>query len=55
MISLIVASESYSLVVVCGLIVAVASLVAEHRSRHVGSVVVVHWPSCSMTCEIFLD
>jgi len=35
MISLIVASGSYSLVVECGLIVAVASLVAEHRSRRV--------------------
>ena len=55
MIPLIVASGSYSLVVVCGLIVAVASLVAEHRSRHVGSVVVAHWPSCSMACEVFLD
>ena len=32
-----------------------ASLVAEHRSRRSGSVVVAHGPSCSTTCGILPD
>ena len=39
--------------VVHGLLIAVASLVAEHGL--VGSVVVVHGLSCSVACGIFLE
>ena len=33
----------------------VASLVAEHRPRRAGSVIVAHGPSCSAACGIFPD
>ena len=41
--------------VVCGLPIAVPSLVAEHRSRRWASLVVVHGLSCSAACGIFPD
>ena len=52
------AFSSYSepgqlLVATCGLLIAVASLVAEHRLWHTGSVVVVHRLSCSKACGTF--
>ena len=50
------ASGGYSLVLVHGLLIAVASLVVEHRfPGHVGSVVVAHGLSCPEVCGIFLD
>ena len=54
--SLVVASEAYPLVAVCRLLIAMASLVVEHRlwSKWV-SVVVANRLSCSSACEIFLD
>ena len=46
----------YSLAVVCGLLMVVASPVAEQGLQGVrASVVVVHWLSCSAACGIFLD
>ena len=44
-------------IVVHGPLTVAASLVAEHRlhSRHAGSVVVVHGPSCSVACGILPD
>ena len=50
--SLVAESRGYSLVVVCGRLIEVASLVAEHRVwahglqqlQHMGSVAVVHGP-----------
>ena len=46
----------YSLAVVCGLLVVVASPVAEQGLQGVrASVVVVHRLSCSAACGIFLD
>ena len=51
--SLVVASGVYSLVVVCGLLVVVASRVVEHRLWSTGSEVVVHRLSCSAECGIF--
>ena len=42
-------------VAVRGLLIAVASLVAEHGSRCAGSVVVARRLSCSAACGIFLD
>ena len=46
--SLVVASEVYSLAVVCRLLIVVASLV-------VGSEVVAHGLTCPEACGIFLD
>ena len=40
---------------VCGLLIAVASLVAAHRLQSAGSVVAAHGLSCSMACGIFPD
>lgn len=61
-------SEGYSLVAVCRLLIAVASLVAEHRLKgeqasvavnpglqSTASVVVAHGLSCSASCRIFPD
>ena len=42
-------------VAVRGLLIAVASLVAEHGLQSAGSVVVAHGLSCSAACGIFLD
>ena len=42
-------------VAVCGLLIAVASLAAEHGLKSAGSVVVAHGLSCSAACGIFLD
>ena len=57
--SLVAASRGYSLVAVRGLLIAVASVVAEQRlysaQASVDSVIVVHGLSCPTTCEIFLD
>ena len=53
--SLVVESGGYSLVVVCGLLIAVASLVASHRLCTWASVIVMHGLSCPMECGIFLD
>ena len=52
------AFSSYSepgqrLVATCGLLIAVASFVAEHRPWHSGSVAVVHRLSCSKACGTF--
>ena len=45
-----------SLVSVCSLLIAVASLFAKHGLQGAGaSLVVVHGLSCSVTCGIFLD
>ena len=64
--SLVSVSEGYSLVAVCRLLIAVASLVAEHRLKgeqasvavtpglqSTASVVVPHGLSCSASCRIF--
>ena len=48
-------SRGYSLVVVCGLLIAVDSLVAEQRLLSTGSVVVPHELSCSEARGAFLD
>ena len=53
--SLVAESRSYSLVVVHGLLCAVASLVAEHQLRSTGSAVVVHGLICSVASGIFPD
>ena len=47
----------FSLVVVCGLLVAVAFLVAEHRLQSSQALVgfVVHGLSCPVACGIFPD
>ena len=47
--SLFAVSKSYSLLAVCGLLIAVASL------EHVGSVVLAHRLSSSAACGIFQD
>ena len=56
-------SRTYSLVVVHGLLFAVASLVAEYRLwvcrlqclQHMGSVAVAHGLICPITCGVFPD
>ena len=61
--SLVVESRGCSLVVVRGLLIAVASLVAEHglqacrlqKLQQEASGVVMHGPSCFTACGIFLD
>jgi len=53
--SLTVASRGYSPVVVHGLPLVAASLVAEHGLQSVGSVVVAHGLCCSMADGIFPD
>ena len=58
-----VAARGLSLVAVSSLLIAVASLAAEHELQarrlqqlwHAGSVVVAHGLSCSAACGIFLD
>ena len=52
-----VAAHRFSLVVVCGLLVAVASLVAEHRLQSSQALVgfVVHGLNCPVACGIFSD
>ena len=50
--SLVAESGVYSLVAVCGLLVAVAPLVSEHKLQSVGSVVVAHGLSCPTACGI---
>ena len=53
--SLVVASGGYSLVVVCRLLVAVASLVADHRLHSVqASEVEAHDLSCPAACGILV-
>ena len=48
--------QGYSLVLVCGLLIVVASLVAEHRPWHSqASVAVAHGLSCPTACGIFQD
>ena len=49
------ASRDHFLVVVYGLLIVVAALVAEHGLWGAGSVAVVHRLSCCKTCGIFLD
>ena len=61
--SLVVVSKGYSLVVVHGLLSAVASLVAEHGLEGTQTSVVAvcvlsncgEWLSCPLACKIFLD
>ena len=54
--SLAVAGRGCSLVVGCGPILVVASLVVEHRLKGMqASVVVVHGLDCPMACGIFPD
>ena len=53
--SLTAVSGGYSLVMVCGLLIAVASLVENTGSRHTGSKVVVHGLSCSVICGFVPD
>ena len=61
--SLVVESGGYCLVLVCGFLIAVATLVAEHRlwARGLSSCrsrapeVVAHGLSCSVACGIFPD
>ena len=45
----------FCLVVVHGLLIAVASLVAEHGLQSTSSLVVAHRVSCSTACGIFPD
>ena len=52
--SLVVPSRGYSLVAVCGLLIAVTSLVAEQGLKNTSSAVMVHELSCSEACGIFL-
>ena len=53
--SLVAASKGYSLIVVRGLLTAVASLVAEHRFQGVyTSVIVVRGFSCPVPCAILV-
>ena len=53
--SLVVASGGYSVVAVCGLLIAVqASVVMVLRLQSTGLIVVAHGLSCSAACEIFL-
>ena len=52
---LVAASGGYYLDVVLGLLIALASLVAEQIPGLQGSVVVVHGLSCPAACAIFLD
>ena len=40
---------------VCGLLIVVAFLVAEHGLQRTGSVAMMHGFSCPMACGIFLD
>ena len=40
-------------VVVHGLLIAMISLAVEHRLQSMGSVVMVHGPSCRTVCEVF--
>ena len=51
--SLVEASGGYSPVAVQGLLIVVASLVAEHGLQARGSVVVVHGLSCPVACGNF--
>ena len=53
--SVVAASGGYYPVVVRGLLIAVASLVAELRLWSTGSVVMAHGLSLSMACGIFPD
>ena len=54
--SLVVASGGRSSAAACGLLIAVASLVAEQRLKGPRtSVVVAHGLSCSLACGVFLD
>ena len=61
--SLVAVSRSYSLAVVLGLLIVVASLAAEHRllgvqatvAVRIDSVLVAHGLSCPVACGIFLD
>ena len=54
--SLVMESKDYSLIAVCWLLIAVASLLVEHGLQGaLASVVVVHRLSCPETCGIFLD
>ena len=61
--SLVAVSKGYPLVAVCGLLVAVTSLVAEHRFearglqwlQHMGLVIVAHGFSYSTARGLFLD
>ena len=53
--SLVARIGGCSLVAMCGLLVAVASFVAEHRLQGTGSVVVVYGVSCSVAYGIFPD
>ena len=66
--SLVLESRGYSLPAILRLLVAVASLVAEHglwvtwasvvvvsRLQSTGSIVVAHGLSCPMACGLFLD
>ena len=49
-------NRGYSLVVVCGLLIEVASLVVGHELQGSGSIVVEHGLSCcSAACGIFTD
>ena len=53
--SLVTAREGYSLVAVCMLLVAMISLVSEHRLQGVWFLAVAAWLSCPMTSGIFPD
>jgi len=53
--SLVSESWGYSPVVMRGLLIAVASLVAGHRLQSSGSQAGAHGLSCSRACGIFLD
>ena len=52
---LLAACEDYSLVVVHGLLVVVASLVTKHGWNSTDSVVEMHQLSCPKVCGIFPD
>ena len=52
--SLVVTSGGYSLIAVCGFLIAMTSVVAEHQLQSSGSVT-AHGLSCPAACGIFLD
>ena len=51
----LLAETGYSLIAVCRLLIAVASLVAVHGLQRAGSVVVAFRLRCPVTCGIFPD
>ena len=53
--SVVVVNGGDSLVVVCGFLIALTSLVAGHRLQNVCSAVAAQGLSCYMACQVFLN